>query len=204
MNKSILSALIGLAGVGMGVIVSAVVNFQLKSKETRLRLLEKIFERKIAAYEQMIEIVTDLRTMTSANEVDENGNLVSYPSCLNSKNEFETFYNETALKFHKASYWLEIEIIREMNFVIDYLIQINITLDSNPDNSIKQIRQIAKQDFIEQTSNLEKHIANFFKRDIFTLKQNKDIKWHKYEKEETIRRLDNTFLAKSNTNIDRP
>jgi hypothetical protein len=199
--RIILPSLFGVFGILIGSIITAIFNFKLKKKEVQLRLAEKIFDRRISAYEDLLEIIKLLQSTISIDKIDENSNLLTYPGILENKETFEGLLGVFWNKLIRNSHWLNINLLREMNFVQDYLYSLkNILIEKN-ETLYPKIGLIIKPDFIELADNLEKLVMIFFEKEMYCLDFKSNIEYHKYKIKETNRRLSETQLMKQYDNI---
>jgi len=104
---------------------------------------------------------------------------------------------------HHNSHWLNTNLERELGFFQDYMVTLNMRIKGQNDSNVKIIGLIVKQDFIDLASNLENLTFEFFRKDIYKLKINKHNEWHKYPKEITKKRMNETILFKEFKEIDK-
>lgn len=145
--NSMIIAGIGLAGVILGVVISNLVTWKLKSKESRLRIKEKFFDKRLKAHEDFLEITKLLRTTVSTHETDGEAHFITYPGVLSSKATFEDFL----FKFHNAtnynSHWFEEKLRKEIFFTQDYLQNVQLHLNEIPEGNCIEYGKILKTDF---------------------------------------------------------
>ena len=203
MNDILLAALIGFSGVIIGTVITSVISVKIKSKETKLRILEKVFDKRIEAHENILFLIKNIRTVTSTGKADSENNLISFPSSMTSKEDLDKFINEVFILFHKNAHWLNTDLEREFWFALDYLTSLtNIIQDAN-NKDFPSIGEIVKQDFIDLATGLENITFDFFRKDIYDMKINKHDEWHKYPKEKTYAKLNETNLIKRKNEIER-
>ena len=202
MTNILLPSLIGLLGVIIGTVITAFISLKLKSKETKLRIIEKIFDKRIQAHENILVIIMTIRSVTSTEKIDESNNLISFPRSMTSSNSFTNYMNETFLVFHQNSHWLNTDLEREFGFLQDYFISLSNKLKNASDLQVEKIGILVKQDFIDLASSLGKIAFDFFREDIYNMKINKHDEWHKYPKEKTFERMVKTYLFTKKKEID--
>lgn len=195
-------SLIGLLGVIIGILATFFVNLRLKSKETKLRIIEKIFDKRIQAHENILLLIKDVKTVISIREVDESYNLISYPKSMTSKDDFSHFLNQTCSIIQQDNHWLNTDLVRELGFLQDYLVSVNQIIKDVDDSKLPLIGLLIKQDFIILAAKLEKLTFDFFRKDIYKATINKHDKWHKYPREITLKRFDETLLFTKRNEID--
>jgi len=146
---TLLTSLIGLCGVIIGVIITSIVNWNVKSKEARLRILEKIFDKRLLAHEEVLEIARLLRTTVSTKKVDEYNNIITYPGVMSNKQLFEKFQGRFYELVNFNTHWLDIKLISELNFIQDYIVNLDILLKDKSEDQFVDIAIILKNDFIK-------------------------------------------------------
>ncbi len=198
-NISVFTALIG---VIIGAVLNNFVNWKLKTKETKLKIIEKLIDKKINAYEEVLKIVKTLRAMHSTGLADKDLNLIGYPVVLKNKNEFKKFHLDFSSIANDHSHWLDIKIIRELFFIQDYILTLKINLENVDERYYFEIGKIIKQDFVDISKALEDITLNCYQNKISKIKIEKAEGWHKYIKSETLKRMSNTVLIKEKTKID--
>lgn len=193
---TVIASIIGLCGVIIGVIITSIVNWNVKSKEARLRILEKIFDKRLSAHEEVLEIARLLRTTVSTRTTDEGNNVITYPAVIANKQVFDDFQGRFYELVNFNTHWLDIKLFRELNYVQDYIANVDIMLKDKSEQQYVDIATIIKNDFIELAASLEKETKKFFGEDIYKMKISLRNEPHKFKKEETIKRLQNTILHK--------
>ncbi len=190
---SLLVAGIGLLGVILGVITTNIVTWKLKSKESRLRILEKIFDKRLVAHEEFLSIPKLMRTTISDQEADENNHFITYPYILDSKDNFENFsykfYEQTNFKSH----WFEEDLRKEIFFAQDYFQNIARELKELPDENCQQFGRIVKSDFKALADSLEEKILNFLLIDIHKINlnsKNRNFEYSRNEKKERLNKME--------------
>ncbi|MDY0780400.1 hypothetical protein [Tenacibaculum sp. IB213877] len=192
--NNLITPIIGLLGVLIGVVISNFVSWKLKSKESRLKILEKIFDKRLKAHEEFLEIPKLLRTTTSSQETDENNYFITYPLILNSKETFENFL----LKFYDStnfrSHWFEKDLRKEAFFAQDYLQNVKKRINDIPDENCKELGKIIKADLKEIADILEEKILDFLLIDIHKININSKNREFEYSNELKSKRLKKTQL----------
>jgi hypothetical protein len=202
-DNEIIIALIAFIGVMVGTIITSIVNIFVTKKETKLRVLEKVFDKRIQAYENILFLVKLIRTVNPTNKANERGYLLTYPISLNSKNSFSEFKDDLLIGIDKNLHWLNIELVRELYLLQDYFVNLDILVNDLEEEKIIELGLIIKQDFIHFAMNIENLAFDFFRKDIYNLKINKNKEWHKYEKTESRKRLQNTLLFSKKNEIEK-
>ncbi len=200
---ALVTSLIGFGGVILGVVVTSFVNWRVKSKEARLRVLEKIFDKRLSAHEEVLEIARLLRTTVSTKVVDNDSNLITYPVVLLSIEAFNNFQGRFYELVNFNTHWLDINLFRELNYVQDYIGSVDVSLKDKNDNIYPKIAALLKSDFIKIASSLKSETIKFFNKDILEMKINTQQQHHKYKKNETMKRLKETSLFNNWEEISR-
>jgi len=195
--KILVPALTGLLGVTVGIIITAVSNWKLKSKETKLRLLEKTFERRIKAHEDILSLSELMRTTVATDIIEKNNFLVTYPGILHNNEYFENFLGKFYDLVNRNTHWINIELFREINYIQDYFATLTIQIKGKDDRVFPEIAKLIKDDIIQLAANLEKEAVKFFKDDLPKLKSLSNMGHHKYDLNITELRLKNTLLYKN-------
>lgn len=185
---------IGLIGVVVGSIIPIVGNHFSLRKETKLKLSEKIIDKRIAAHEELYTMVMSIRQIVNSNTFDNEGNVFGYPACLDSYDTFQRFWSDSFYIIHKNSPWINASLKRELWFFQDYVVNLNVKIDFQNHIELNEVRHFIKQDFIDISGDIEDEINNFFEKDIFNLVSIVKKEWHKYPKDETLEKLNFTNL----------
>lgn len=189
-----ISAAFTLLGVLLGVIISSIVNWKIKSKEARLRILEKVFDRRLDAHEDFLRIPKLLRTSISKKEVDHHNFIKTYPGILADKEIFENFQGEFFEKVNFNSHWFENELQKEVWLAQEYIQSINNLTVKIPDERWLQFAEIIKPDLLMFSNILEQKTTDFLKLDITQIKNRKDSEKFEYSLEERQKILEQTEL----------
>ncbi len=189
-----ISIWLGLIGVIIGSIIPIVGNHFSSRKELKLKLSEKIIDKRIAAHEELYRMVMSIRQIVNSNTFDEEGNVVGYPACLDSHDSFNRFWSDSFFIIHKNSPWINASLKRELWFFQDYVVNLNGKIDFGNLSELYNVKHFIKQDFIDLSGDIEKEIDHFCEKDIFSLKAIVKKEWHKYPKEQTLEKLNLTRL----------
>ncbi|RKQ49475.1 hypothetical protein BXY85_0464 [Roseivirga pacifica] len=204
MDNSLLTSIIALTGVIIGTTLSSLNNHVLKRKETKLRVLEKILDKRIKAHEEILSLVKKTRSVIGTGKKDEDSNVISYPSCMESFDHFSLFLQEMFQIIHQNSHWLNTDLQRELSFFQDYLVTIyHQVSEAGTDSDIIKTGVIVKQDFVNLAMSIENITFQFFRHEITKLRINKLDEWHKYPKEETNKRFSKTELMTRSKEIEK-
>jgi len=190
-------------GVFIGALLSFLTSWLLKDRDFALRIWDRLLERKIKAHENLIELAVEMRVMvpTTLVNIEADGEIPRAPEILTSKEFFEKWFRRFTLINQGNSTWLTTEAKREYNFIQDYLINLHSELSSLSSENYIIMGQMIRNDFIELSSSLEKAAYVYFEKEIAKKRLSKLTDWHKYPKEITIQRLNNTVLFSNNENI---
>lgn len=205
MNTSqlIISSLIGITGVILGSIITHFFNLKVKSKEVKLRIIEKVFDKRMIAHENVLDIVKLLRSVIPTGLVDNYNNIIGFPVCLKSRSILINYRDEIFQTIHINSHWFDTILTKELSFVQDYFMTLENVISEVSDDNISKIGLIVKQDFINISTKLEDITFNFFRSDIYKISINKLNEWHKYPVDITRARLEETELFRRRDEIDK-
>ncbi len=151
----------------IGTLTTFIVNLKLKSKETKLRIIEKVFDKRIQAHENILFLTKEIKTVISTKEVDDNYNIIAFPKSLSSKDDFSNFLNQSCSIIQLNNHWINTDLERELGFFQDYLASVYQKIKDVDDVKLPMIGLLIKQDFIDIATNLTKLTFDFFKK-IFT------------------------------------
>jgi hypothetical protein len=196
--------LISLGGLIVGSFLTLIVQFYLSKKQTELSLSEKMIERRINAYNELYEKVKELRFMMPImliNNEDENEKLKRKPRILLDLESLDDFINKTLDIYNRNSQWFSNDVVKEINYMQDYLLNVRTIFQDLTKESKEVFASDIKDDFIELGTIIDKAILPFYKNKYLKLKEDIGLlKWHKLRKEETLKRINNTILAKKYIN----
>ncbi len=199
--KYILPATIGVIGVLIGTLISFWTNYLIKSKETALRIHEKIFDKKVIAYENLLNLSQAMRITNTTQIIDKTTVVKKYPNSLKNRESLISFakkYNKSA---NENSFWVDIEIVRLLHFFKDYLTHLSITLKDIPEEQFMNAGIIIKNDFLRYAHELETKVTVFFEMEIEKPKLKTRRGYFKYDDETYKKLLMDTELKKNEANI---
>jgi len=194
-----LTSIFTLSGVIVGALINNIFNRDLKVRETKLLVTKTIIDKRMNSYEQIIGISKILRTVVSTYKTDDNSNLITYPRGMEDNESFQILFKGVVNAINDGSHWIDIETTRELGFMQDYLASLSRYVKQVEDNkdsliSIKELGLVIKQDFIDLSGSLEDKIFKSYPDNLINLKTTKSSKWHKYKKEATKKRFEQTLL----------
>lgn len=195
------SAIFALAGVLSGALITGAISYLLKTKETRLRLTEKVLDRKLGAHERVIDIANLLRSMVIIGGDDNDGELKRTPMILKNRKNMDDFMAEFMKMQTEADRWLSARVKREISLFIDYFVNVYEHFRYSTDESIQEAGVFVRNDFIDFSLRIENVAHEFFNNDLLKLRFKTDRDWHKYPKEKTFRELDKTEFFKRKDEI---
>lgn len=194
--KEILSSpgIIGLVGVIIGSSISLIGNWIMTSREAKLRIAERIYDRRAKAHEGILEICQALRTTVSTEQADAKGNVMTYPAPLQSRYDLEELILSFSIIVNSNLHLIDIKVYRYLNFIQDYLASVHISLKSAPDAIYPEIALVLKQDFIDLAGELHDLTMEFFDKGSGVLNSKTKRGHHKYKRERTHQMLAKTRL----------
>lgn len=191
--KYIVPAVAGL----IGVIIGSIFTLLVKRKETRLRIIEKVFDKRLQAHEDILSLAKQLRTTVSTHTASDGLNVDSYPGLLHDKEYFNQFKGNFFVVVNSNSHWISIELFRQLNYIQDYLENVSQTLLQIDESNYPQVGVVIKPDFIDIAAELEAETLKFFEKDLYNVNLKTTKGHHKWSKEYTLSRLNNTELLKN-------
>jgi hypothetical protein len=191
-NASAIFALVGALGGGILSFVGALL---LKKRDFSLATSGKLLDRRIAAHENVVALATEMRVMVALGGVSEAGEVRRAPQVMISREVFEGWFTRFTQLSLSGTSWLSTATKREVNFVQDYLVTLNMYLEHVSSDRFLVLGELIRQDFVDLSSSLEKTAFKFFQSGVRKLKPDSLNKWHKYKRAETEKRLESTALV---------
>ena len=195
------SAVFGLLGAVVGGVGSYFTAKNLKVQEFKLQVKSKLLDRQIAAHENILKIAVEMRVMTGSGHLDDTGEIIRYPQILQSKDSFESWFIKFTELQLEGTTWLITSTKREVNFVQDYLVNLQRILIDVPSELYPKAGLLIYEDFRELSNTLEKRAYEFFEGNISGVKLANLSVWHKYERSLTESRLLSTKLIQNESDI---
>lgn len=172
----------GVIAVSIGALIPLLGNYFSQRREVKLKFIEKLIDKRVKAHEELFDVVLGARQVTSSKEVDNERNVIGYPSCLESEEAFIDFWTSSFFIIQKNAPWINQKLTRELSFFQDYIMTVRHNIQFEKTDELDKVRKYIKQDFIDIASRLESEIHNFLDTDIFKLKAKVARGWHKYPK----------------------
>ena len=97
----------------------------------------------------------------------------------------------------RNSIWMDIELYRYMNYIQDYLESLSSNIRDIEENRFPLVGVVIKQDFVDMAVELEKEAFKFFEKDIYSINLKMKKGHHKFPREETVKKFENTQLNKN-------
>lgn len=188
------SAIFALVGTIAGAVLSFFATWLLRKRELKLRLLEKVLDRRINAHEAVIGLSKKLRYMTDIDSDEGRGVERRFPLVLRTKTDWTDWLLHFSTVVNESSTWLSNGVTRELYLLQDYQTNLDRQLASVKDEDLRHAGTIVRQDFIDFSSSIEKLAFKFFAKDLLKLRLSDINVWHKYPKKETLKRLNATVL----------
>lgn len=194
--QSLITAISGILGVLIGALITTIFNWKMKTKEVKLRIIEKVFDKRVIAHEQTLKVAKLLRVTNLTYKIDSDKNALTYPKILNNRDSLQEAISYIHDIVNENSHWLSIDVFRELNYMQDYLVNLDSITKNIPEQDYPKVGVEIKSDLIDLSASLEKLILMFFKSDIYKINLTFSEGHHKYQKEETINRLNSSKLSK--------
>lgn len=183
-------------GTAIGAAIAFVREYTLKNKELKIKLWEKIIDRRIHAHEVVLDFSKTLRKMIRLDKTNEKGRVEAYPEILTSKETYDDWHTHFLQTFGDVSTWLSTDLTRELNLLQDYMINLEGFLRLIDQTKYHILGSQIRFDFIAFSSTIEKLAFEFFRKDLHKLKLNDLTSWHKYAPHITTERLHQTNFFK--------
>jgi hypothetical protein len=201
---TLIAAGLALAGVIIGLIVSQVIEFLRISREAKIRQKEKIVDRMIAAHEAVIEAADIMMTTALLDNVEnlpeDADNPVRGVGIVTSVQLYESWMLQFK-RVHSQQMWLSPKVLKEVYFTQDYSVNLYGLMKSMTDAELETLSVVVMKDFIKQSGILREESVAFITKKAVNLELDVNPKrWHKYKKEVTIKRLQDTNLFKTYLN----
>ena len=195
------SAVFALSGAIVGALITGLINYATKTKESKLRVTEKLLDKKLEAHESLLSIVSCIRTMVLLGGENCQGELKRCPVIMESQKSKDEFLEAFVSVQNRCDRWFSASVKREISFFLDYFVNLNEHARGASDNSLQEAGVIIRNDFIDIANALENCAHQFFDKDLIKLNYKTDREWHKFTQEETLAKLDETEFYKRKTQV---
>lgn len=122
-----LTIIVGLSGIVVGSILTYVFQYFLKNRDLKLRIFEKVFERKWEAQNQLISCLNQFHREEEHNlYLDKEGDAMFYATVLESKETFIESLTDFRRTWEKTRHLIEPEstsLCEFFEFYLDYLLE---------------------------------------------------------------------------------
>ncbi|SFI66416.1 hypothetical protein SAMN05216206_2690 [Pseudomonas guineae] len=196
------SAIFALLGVISGSLLTGVFSYISKARETKLRITEKVVDRKLQAHDNLIDFLGQIRTMLLLGGWDGEKELKRTPLPMNGQQELSDFLVNFSSMRNSSERWFSFGLKREISLFLDYVVSLNELVRTASDEKLQEIGALIRYDFIEFAVKIEDSAHDFINKDLLKLDHKTDRKWHKYKPEETIKKLGDTRLFKFRETIE--
>lgn len=181
-------------GVLGGVLLTLLGSWLLKRHEYKLRLWDKLIDRKINAHDNVIRSSQEMRKTSPIGGRNEDNQIRRIPHVLQSREVFDDFFTNFTTETLSDSSWLTLATRKELNFIQDYLVNVHEQIALLSDADLEVLAETVHFDFIELSSSLEKVAYSFYEKEVLQLKIGNLKDWHKYDLDITLKRLGQTRL----------
>ena len=204
LNLQLKDVLLVLGGAIVPILIQYFSGIGILRREGKHRIAEKIIEKKLEAYEDLMVIAKSIRKvqiykgeLINDFPIEEKYGTYRYPSLLDSLDIYKQWLKDTVQIYERNSEWLDNDITREFNYFQDYIMSVDRVVNNlkSPDN-IRTLGCLLRQDFINISKKIEKLAFKFYSKKVFKMKFENKSKWHKYDKDLTHKRLKNSHLLK--------
>lgn len=197
--KYLVPAVVGLAGV----IIGSMFTLRGKKRDTQLRIIEKVFDKRLKAHEDILYIAKQMRNTVSTHNATDGLNVDSYPGLLRNNECFDHFKGNFFVAVNMNSHWINIELFRQLNYIQDYIENVSQVLLRLDETNYPKLGIIIKKDFIDLAAELETEVLKFFEKDLYNVNLKTSKGHHKWPREYTLNRLNNTELCKKHDLIEK-
>jgi len=160
----ILTALIGILGVIIGGVLTFFLNKNLKKDETKLKLIEKLIDRRFEAIDEVFEISKLMKTTVNAEVISYPDKFGTYVAILDSLKVYVDFKFKFYNLYNKSSHFLPIELKNELFLIQEYIFNLDRIALEIPDKRFYEIGLELKGDFLKFSNKLEKLCLNFLEK----------------------------------------
>ncbi|MFA5297604.1 MAG: hypothetical protein WC389_05285 [Lutibacter sp.] len=194
-EMNLIAPIIGIIGLIIGSILTFIFSSNLKSKETKLKISEKLIDKRIDAHEQVLKLAKLMRSSHTENQFNSAKELITYPLIFLTEDNYRDWRQNYFLITNEYSHWLSISVLNELYYIQDYIVNLDKTLENVPEDNYKAIGIILKMDFIQMSTNLEKQVVEYFERGWSNLSIKKKGNY-KLPKNESLKRLEKSNFTK--------
>ena len=170
--------------------------------ELRLRLREKVLDRRIDAHERIVRAAKTMSTMVVVSYDPRTGDLPRAPYFFADPDAFQRWYGEFVLAVQDASTWLAAPVARELYVIQNYLVNLDQALTPVPPERYMAVGAILRVDFLEFSERLERLAFEFFEKDLDRLRLHR-LSERVYDVEEARKRLDKTAFRTRGEDLTR-
>jgi len=197
------SAIFALLGAIFGSLLTGIFGYISKSKETKLRITEKVVDRKLQAHDNLIDLIGLIRTMILLGGWDDERELKRTPQIMLGQQEFSDFLIKFSNMRNSSERWFSFGVKREISLFLDYIVTLKELVRTASDEQLQEIGSLIRYDFIEFSVKIEDSAHDFINKDLLKLDHKIDRKWHKYKLDETTKKLEDTRLFKLRETIEK-
>lgn len=194
-EMNLIAPIIGLIGLIIGSILTFLFSSNLKSKETKLKISEKLIDKRIDAHEHVLKLAKLMRSSHTENQFNSEKGLITYPLVFLSEDNYRDWRVKYFSVTNEYSHWLSTPVLNELFYIQDYLVNLDETLENVHKENFKPIGIILKIDFIEMATNLERQVVKYFEKGWENLSIKKKGNY-KLPKKDTLKRLKNSNFTK--------
>lgn len=196
------SAIFALLGAISGSLLTGLFGYISKSKETRLRVTEKIVDRKLQAHDNLMDLIGLIRAMVLLGGWDSESELKRTPQAMLGQQEFSDFLVNYSNMRNSSERWFSSGLKREISLFLDYIVNLKELVRTASDEQLREIGSLIRYDFIVFAARIEDSAHVFINEDLLKLNHKTDRKWHKFKPKDTIKQLNDTRLFKLRETIE--
>ena len=168
-TNTIITASAGVFGVIVGTAISAIVTWKTKVKETQLKFVEQIFQKKINTYEELIDFIQLTRSTIFLGSGNERGYAISALSMF-SNVEKQNEYRDALFSILRKSHLLNNDIYIELYYLQTMIANLSVVFIEKNESSWKEMSLLIKDDFITCADRLNDLALKFYEKEIYSVK----------------------------------
>jgi hypothetical protein len=152
------SAILGLSGVLLTLLITTFANSRLRDKDYKLRVLDRIFEKRIESYLTLARIRDRLREMVAVNIA---GNVLFCPAVFQSKEAFLEWIKNTQQVLNSPALWVLDDARIAIKVLETYLNTLCVFFEKEEEPSLAHLGVLLQDDFVSMADRLDTAIRHF-------------------------------------------
>jgi hypothetical protein len=173
-------AFLALLGVIIGALLSFLTTRALKTRESKLRLAERVLEHQIEAYEEVAKLAVSLSNVSAIGYWMRRGQrrLVEVPSFMRSAETLQEWGKNYLAIYNTCTFWLEPELGEEIGLLEAYLYELQRVLTQTHAENSWIVGVLIIPDFKTFSTKLQSLCNKYFALDLLELRfEQADSRW---------------------------